>query len=84
MAGNIVANRKAIDSNILRNVLDYLSVGLGEPNSWTLDQNALCYGAESEPHGYEPMTTARPMVVGNFMAQWERNYKNSISSFHQS
>lgn len=74
MAGNVVANRDYLTSPMLARLHDYLSVGLSEPASWMLDQNALTYAVEAVP-GYRPLTTPRPMVVGNFMGHWERNYQ---------
>lgn len=72
MAGNVVANRSMLASPACARLLDYLSVGLADSASWMLDQNALTYAVEGVAD-YQPLTTPRPMIVGNFMAQWERN-----------
>lgn len=77
MAGNTVANRSLLDSPALTRLLDYLSVGLSEPKSWMLDQNALTYAIEGFPK-YEPLAAARPVTVGKFMGTWESNYFKAV------
>lgn len=74
MAGNVVANRGLLGSEALHRLHDYLSVGLAEPASWMLDQNAIAYAVEGF-HGYKPLTTARPTVTSQFMGVWEKNFQ---------
>lgn len=77
MAGSVAVNRDYLDSPIRARLADYLSVGLQEPESWMLDQNALAYAVEAVP-GYQPLTTPRPFTVGNVVGQWERNYRAAL------
>lgn len=74
MAGSVAVNREYQASAVRARLEDYLSVGLTEPESWMLDQNAIAYAVEVVP-GYRPLTTPRPFTVGNVVGQWERNYR---------
>ncbi|WP_315280294.1 hypothetical protein [Kocuria carniphila] len=77
MAGNLVANKSLLNTDLLEKLNQYISVGLKTPFAWTLDQNALSYVAEqTTPSGIEPLNAyARPTLVSKFMTRWERNYK---------
>lgn len=77
MAGNLVANKTLLNTDLLKKLNSYISVGLKTPFAWTLDQNALSYVAEqASPSGIEPLNRfPRPTKVSKFMARWERNYK---------
>lgn len=77
MAGNLVANKTLLNTDLLEKLNSYISVGLKTPFAWTLDQNALSYVAEQASNsGIEPLNRfPRPTKVSKFMARWERNYK---------
>ncbi len=77
MAGNLVANRRILETPALQDLAEYISVGLRSEFAWTLDQNALSYVAErSQPSTMTPLNRyARPTVVSSFMTRWERNHK---------
>lgn len=77
MAGNVVANRSFINSLEAARLRDYLSVGLSEPSSWMLDQNALTYAVADDPQS-AVLTAPRPTTIANVMGQWERNYSNAV------
>ena len=79
MAGNLVANKKAADSEALNRLLNYLSVGLAAPKSWMLDQNALTFSAETKASDAPAVITRRPAVTGNFMSLWERNFRATLA-----
>lgn len=76
MAGSLVANRQLLDSPTLESLNQYISAGLQNSHSWTLDQNALSYAAEHAlPGEFEPLDSyARPVMVSKFMIRWEHNY----------
>ncbi len=82
MAGNLVANRQLLDTDLLAKFNRYISVGLGTKFAWTLDQNALSYIAEiAEPGTFEPLNPYdRPTIVSSFMSRWERNYRTHNAS----
>lgn len=77
MAGNIAANRSALDSRLLTDLHSYIAHGLRQPASWMLDQNALSYAAErSTPGSFVSLNPfRRPFVAPKFMATWESNYR---------
>lgn len=76
MAGSLVANRAFLESPALCDLNRYISSGLQQAFSWTLDQNALSFAAERAPASdFEPLDKyARPAMVSKFMVRWERNY----------
>lgn len=78
MAGTLIVNRTALEGPMLQRTLDYISVGLTERYSWMLDQNALTYAVEAE-HDYQALQSARPAVIGTFMAKWEQNFRSAIN-----
>lgn len=81
MAGNLVANKSVLETDMVDKLNRYISVGLKTPFAWTLDQNALSYIAEgSSPSGVEPLNAYdRPTLVSKFMDRWERNYKKATT-----
>jgi hypothetical protein len=46
MAGNVFVRNTTVGRAFLNMVVDYMRAGLVCPDSWTLDQNALCYAME--------------------------------------
>lgn len=77
MAGNFVANRNLLKSPALNQLLHYIGAGLRQKYVWTLDQNALAYAIESSrPGEFKALDSySRPLMVSNYMARWERNYR---------
>ncbi|MCC3297587.1 hypothetical protein [Arthrobacter caoxuetaonis] len=77
MAGNVVANRSVLSTNLLDDLLTYISHGLKESTSWMLDQNAITYAVEraGPAGGVRSLNgAARPTVASKFMTRWEKNF----------
>lgn len=76
MAGNVQFTNAAVSSGVLDQLCTYLNVGLAEPNSWMLDQNALAFVQDNFP-GEISDIGKRPFVAPPFKRIWEANYKRA-------
>lgn len=76
MAGNVAANAALLETETLDDLLAYITVGLQQPQAWTLDQNALSYAIErADPGVFRRLDDfKRPMQVSGIFKKWESNY----------
>lgn len=81
MAGNVALNRGVLETPVLTDLQDYVALGLRQPHSWTLDQNALAYTIErnrstfADLNGYD-----RPYSQPKFRLAWERRHRESAGT----
>lgn len=83
LAGNVALHRTVLDTPVLSDLQNYLAFGLGQPHSWTLDQNALAYTVERNPEHFTDLRSQeRPFYQPKFRLAWERRYRDH-SDEHQ-